>query len=105
MIKSTNSKTSRTLPSWLVTGVVAALAVLYTLFVFLPGQHKAALLRSRKYELMQYVANQLKTTERIQQAQQRNVQMLQTTAVWHENAPETSELGRHLSAITMHARQ
>src|SRR5204863_7393842 len=97
--------TSRTPPSWLVTGIIATLAVLYTLFVFLPGQHKAAVFRSRKYELMQYVSNQLKTIERIQQAQQRQAQMVQTAAAWHEHAPKASELGRNLSAITMHARQ
>lgn len=102
---SKSKATSRTPPSWLVTGVIAALAVLYTLFVFLPGQRKATALRSRKYELMQYVSNQVKTTERIHHARQRQAEMEKTTAVWHEHAPETSELGRNLSAITMHARQ
>jgi Tfp pilus assembly protein PilO len=99
------SKTYRTPPSWLVTGVIATLAVLYTLFVFLPGQRKAAVLRSRKYELMQYVSNQVKTTERIQHAKERHAEMVQTATAWHEHAPKTGELGRNLSAITMHARQ
>jgi Tfp pilus assembly protein PilO len=92
-------------PSWLVTGAVATLAVLYTLFVFLPGQRKAAALKSKKYELMQYVANRTKIGEKIEQAQQRHQQMLRMTAAWQEHAPTVGELGRTLSAITQHARQ
>jgi Tfp pilus assembly protein PilO len=99
------SASSRTPPSWLVTGFVATLAVLYTLFIFMPGQRKAAALKLKKLELMQYVTNQAKTTLKIQQAQERNAQALQTTVAWHEQAPKVSDLGRTLSSITLDARQ
>jgi Tfp pilus assembly protein PilO len=104
MTKS-KSKSSRTPPSWLVTGIVASLAVLYTLFVFLPGQRKAAALKSKKYELLQYVGNTQKTGERIEQARQKHIEVLQTTADWHNHAPNASELARSLSSITQEARQ
>ncbi|WP_254508909.1 type IV pilus inner membrane component PilO [Anatilimnocola floriformis] len=96
---------NRSLPSWLVTGVVATLAVLYTLFVFLPTQHKTAALKSKKYELMQYVANRSKTNEKITQARQRQSQVEQVSLAWRENAPDVSETGRALSSITQQARQ
>lgn len=96
---------SRSLPSWLVTGVVASLAVVYALFVFLPAQKKAATLKLKKYELMQYIANRLKTNEKIEQARQRQVQVEQVTAAWRQHAPQVGELGRLLSSITQQARQ
>jgi type IV pilus assembly protein PilO len=101
----TQSKQNRSLPSWLVTGVVATLAVLYTLFVFLPAQHKAAALKSKKYELMQYVSNRSKTHEKIAQARQRQAQIEEVSTAWHQNAPDATEIGRTLSSITQQARQ
>lgn len=99
------AKQNRTLPSWLVTGVVATLAVLYTLFVFLPAQHKAAALKSKKYELMQYVSNRSKTHEKIAQARQRQAQIQEVSTAWRQNAPDSTEIGRTLSNITQQARQ
>lgn len=101
-IKKSNS---RSLPSWLVTGVVASLAVVYALFVFLPAQRKAATLKLKKYELMQYVANRLKTSEKIEQARQRQLQVEQVTLAWRQHAPQVGDLGRMLSGITQQARQ
>lgn len=101
-IKKSNS---RSLPSWLVTGVVASLAVVYALFVFLPAQRKASLLKLKKYELMQYVANRLKTSEKIEQARQRQLEVEQVTLAWRQHAPQAGELGRMLSGITQQARQ
>ena len=95
----------RSLPSWLVTGVVATLAVLYTLFVFLPTQHKMAALKSKKYELMQYVANRSKTNEKITQARERQNEVEKVSLAWKQNAPDVSEIGRTLSSITQQARQ
>lgn len=89
----------------LVTGLVAALAVLYTIFVFLPAQRKVAALQVKKGELMQYVANRTKIGDQIEQANQRHQQALRMTAAWQEHAPEATELGRMLSSITQHARQ
>lgn len=100
--KTTNN---RSLPSWLVTGVVATLAVLYTLFVFLPTQRKTSALKSKKYELMQYVANRQKTHEKIEQARQRQTQVEQVNVVWQQNTPDVDEVGRVLSNITLHARK
>jgi len=98
-------KQNRTLPSWLVTGVVATLAVLYTLFIFLPTQHKTSALKSKKYELMQYVANRSKTNEKIELARQRQAKIEQLSLVWRQHAPDASEVGRALSNITQQARQ
>ncbi len=103
MTKKTTS--NRSLPSWLVTGVVATMAVLYTLLVFLPTQRKTAALKSKKYELMQYVANRLKTHEKIEQARQRQAQVEQVSLAWQKNAPDVGEVGRVLSSITLHARK
>ena len=102
---TTKKFSSRSLPSWLVTGVVASLAVVYVLFVFLPAQRKASALKLKKYELMQYVANRLKTSDKIEQARQRKLQVEQVTRAWREHAPQVGELGRLLSAITQQARQ
>lgn len=99
------SKQKPTLPSWLVTAVVATLAVLYTLFVFLPTQRKTAALKSKKYELMQYVANRLKTHEKIEQARARQTQIELVSLDWSRNAPSLGEMGRMLSSITQQARQ
>ncbi|WP_425613868.1 type 4a pilus biogenesis protein PilO [Anatilimnocola sp. NA78] len=94
----------RSMPSWLVTGVVAVLAVLYTMFVFLPAQKKARVLKSKKYELMQYVANQTKMSDKIEKALLRQREIEVTTASWRQHAPRASEVGRNLSAITQQAR-
>jgi Tfp pilus assembly protein PilO len=102
---STNKNKSLTLPSWLVTCGVASLAVVYVLFVFLPTQRKAKQLKLKKYELMQYVANQLKTSEMIKQARERHAEVEQVTVAWRRHAPHVSELGRTLSGITQQARQ
>ncbi len=104
MIKS-KSVLSRTPPSWLVTGLVATLAVLYTLFIFLPTQRSAAILKSKKYELMQYVANRSKLGDKIEQARQRHALVKQSSVSWHQHAPKLGELGRVLSGITQQARQ
>jgi len=103
MTKSKNTP-ARSLPSWLVTGVVGALAVLYTMFVFVPAQRKAKVLKSKKYELMQYVSNQTKMSDKIEKALQRQRDIEATTTIWQEHAPRGSELGRNLSAITQQAR-
>jgi Tfp pilus assembly protein PilO len=102
---ATKPTTKPTLPSWLVTGVVASLAVVYALFVFLPTQRKASALKLKKYELMQYVANRLKTSEKIEQARQRQTQIEQVSVAWRQHAPRNGELGRMLSGITQQARQ
>jgi Tfp pilus assembly protein PilO len=99
------STPNRSLPSWLVTGVVATMAVLYTLFVFLPTQRKTATLKSKKYELMQYVANRLKTNEKIDQARLRQAQVEQVSVAWRQNTPDVGEVGRVLSNINVHARK
>jgi Tfp pilus assembly protein PilO len=96
---------NRTPPSWLVTGAVATLAVLYTLFIFLPAQRKATTLKLKKYELMQYVANRQKTNEKIEQALQRQTQVEQVSLAWRQHAPDANEVGRMLSGLTLQARQ
>ncbi|QDU28782.1 Pilus assembly protein, PilO [Anatilimnocola aggregata] len=103
MIK-TKTTSARSLPSWAVTGLVAALAVLYTLFIFLPTQRNATKLRSKKYELMQYVSNQTKMSDKIEKALQRQRDIEVTTTNWLQQAPRAGDVGRNLSAITQHAR-
>lgn len=103
-MKKNAQANSRSLPSWLVTGLIAAAAVAYTMFVFLPQQRKTGLLKAKKFELMQYVANQGQMSDKIAKAQERQRDVEVTTARWLAHAPKLSEVGRDLSAITTQAR-
>jgi len=90
--------------TWLITALLAALAVGYTVFVFLPLQRSIGRLRSELQEKRQHVVHGQSIAGTILRARQQLAQTTEVGQQWQAGAPTPAELAQHYSSISQHAR-
>jgi Tfp pilus assembly protein PilO len=90
--------------TWLITALLAAMAVGYVVFVFLPLQKKIRVLRSDLQEKRQHVVQAQSLTGTIERAKQQLAHTREVSLSWQAGAPSAAELARHFANITQHAR-
>lgn len=90
--------------TWMITALLAVLAVSYVMVVFLPAQRSIRALRAELQEKRQHVVQGQSLTGPISRSRQ---QLLETNEVcldWQKAAPSPSELAQHLASITQLAK-
>ena len=91
--------------TWLITALLASLAVGYVVFIFLPLQRKIHVLRADLQEKRQHVVQAQSLTGTIARAQQQLARTREVSLSWQEGAPTAAELARHFADITRRARE
>jgi len=89
--------------TWLITGLLASLAIGYVVFVFLPLQRSIYVLRSQLQEKRQLVVQSQSLTGPMERARQQLAQTNEASLRWKEDAPTPADLAKHFASITQHA--
>lgn len=103
---STKNKTQdrRAPRSWLITALLASLAVAYVAFVFVPGQAEISTLRSQLNERRQHI---LQASSLVLPVENATAQLAKTRLVsldWKRAAPSADELSECLGGLTNEAK-
>jgi Tfp pilus assembly protein PilO len=89
--------------SWLTTGLLAALALAYLFFIFLPGQHSIGELRAQVQERHQQILQAQTLARTVALARERLAAAQDVGRQWRADAPRHSELISHFASITQQA--
>lgn len=97
--------TPPTLPSWVITGLLAGGAVAYVYLVFLPGQRGIRVTRDALRERQTQLLQSDRLAVPIKLAEDQLVQIHRIADRWRQNAPPAAELSLVYSQISEQARQ
>lgn len=97
------TKKTRMPKTWLTTALLAAGAVAYVVFVFLPFQRKIDALRSQVQERSQQIMQAQSLTGTLAQARLRLVAAHEVGQQWKSQAPKQSQLITHFASLTHEA--
>jgi Tfp pilus assembly protein PilO len=89
--------------TWIITALLAAIAVAYAMFVFVPCQRSIALLQSQVQERQQQILHAQSLARPLIQARQRLAETREVSRQWRDEAPRHTELISHLASITRQA--
>jgi Tfp pilus assembly protein PilO len=89
--------------TWLITALLAALAVAYVVFVFLPCQRSISLLQSQVQERQQQIMHAQSLARPLVQARERLALTREVSRQWRDEAPRPTELISHLASLTRQA--
>jgi Tfp pilus assembly protein PilO len=89
--------------TWIITGLLAALAVAYVLFVFIPCQRSIGLLQSQVQERQQQILHAQSLARPLVQARERLVQTREVSRQWRDEAPRHTEVMSHLARLSRQA--
>jgi Tfp pilus assembly protein PilO len=91
--------------TWLITGLLAACAVAYVVFVFLPFQHSISDLRAQVQERRQQIMQAQSLGGTVVQARQRLVTTRDVAQQWRNDAPRQAQLITHFASLTKQAEE
>jgi Tfp pilus assembly protein PilO len=98
-------KTERRAPrSWMITALLASLAVAYVAFVFVPAQAEISVLRSRLNERRQHILQASGLVLPVEHATQQLVKTRLISTSWREAAPNPAELSGCFASLTTQAK-
>jgi Tfp pilus assembly protein PilO len=103
MKKKTISRKSGKPKTWLITALLAAGAVAYVVFVFLPSQRKIADLRAQVHERRQQIMQAQSLAGTVVQARLRLASAREVAKEWKAEAPRQTQLITHFASITKQA--
>src|SRR5262245_20626835 len=89
--------------TWIITALLATLAVGYVLFVFIPCQRSINLLQSQVQERQQQILHAQSLARPLVQARERLAQTREVSRQWRDEAPRHTELISHLANLTRQA--
>lgn len=89
--------------TWLTTALLAAVAMAYLFFIFLPGQRSIAELRAQVQERHQQILQAQSLTRTVAQAKERLTEARKVGHAWRDDAPRHSELISHFASLTQQA--
>jgi Tfp pilus assembly protein PilO len=103
---NTNTKpTERRAPrSWLITALLASLAVSYVSFVFVPAQAEITALRGRLNERRQHILQAGGLVLPLEHASQQLAKTREISARWHASAPNPAELSECFASLSAEAK-
>jgi Tfp pilus assembly protein PilO len=90
--------------TWMITALLAALAVSYVIFIFLPMQRSIRTLRSELQEKRQHVLQGQSLTAPILRSRQQLAETKEVCLQWQAAAPSAGELAQHFARITQQAK-
>jgi len=91
--------------SWIITTVLAAVALAYAFLVFLPGQKAIGKLRLELQEKQQFIAQSQMVAASVEDTKKRLDDTRQFAKDWQESAPGESELSLLFGQIADAAKQ
>lgn len=91
--------------TWLITALLAAFAIAYVVFIFLPMQRAISELSAEFQEKRQQVVHAQSLAGPIVQARQRLVETRNVCVSWREGAPNPSELAQHFASLSQQAQE
>jgi Tfp pilus assembly protein PilO len=86
--------------TWLITGLLAAVAVAYVVMVFVPGQKSIGEMRADVQQRHQQIVQAHSIARPIALAQQRLDQTRQVGLQWRQTAPRLADLSTWLARLT-----
>jgi Tfp pilus assembly protein PilO len=89
--------------TWVITALLAALAVAYVVFVFIPCQRSIGLLQSQVQERQQQILHAQSLARPLVQARERLAMTREVNRQWRDEAPRPTELISHLASLTRQA--
>jgi Tfp pilus assembly protein PilO len=95
---------SRAPRSWLITALLASLAVAYVAFVFVPAQASISTLRGQLNERRQHILQAQGLTMPVAHATAQLTRTKAVSAHWRANAPSHAEVSANLARLTAEAK-
>jgi Tfp pilus assembly protein PilO len=102
--KSLHRKTEKP-KTWLVTGLLAAAAVAYVVFLFLPLQHSINKLQQEVQERRQQIMQAQSLVGTVGQARLRLTAAREVCQKWRTDAPRPSQLITHYASLSQKAEE
>jgi len=90
--------------TWIITALLAAVAVSYVVFVFIPCQRSISLLQSQVQERQQQILHAQSLARPLVQARERLVTTREVSRQWRDESPRPTELIGHLASLTRQAQ-
>jgi Tfp pilus assembly protein PilO len=103
MKRKITSRKARMPKTWLITALLAAGAVAYVVFVFLPFQQTINGLRAQVQERNQQIMQAQSMTGTLAQARLRLASAHEVGRQWRDQAPKQSQLVTHFASLTQQA--
>ena len=103
MKKKTSAHYSGKPRTWLITALLAAVAVAYVVFVFLPAQHSINDLRADVQERHQQIMQAQSQIRTVALARKRLTETHEVSQQWRAHAPRHSELITHFASLSKQA--
>ena len=105
-MKKTLVKANPQMPkTWLITGLLAAGAVAYVVFVFVPFQHSIGELRAQVQERRQQIMQAQSLGGTVVQARLRLAAAREVAKEWRAEAPRQAQLVTHFASLTKQAEE
>lgn len=89
--------------TWIITALLASLAVAYVIFIFVPCQRSIGLLQSQVQERQQQIMHAQSLVRPLVQARERLTQTREVCRQWRDESPRPTELISHLASLTRQA--
>lgn len=89
--------------TWMITGLLASIAVAYVAFIFVPGQKSISELQAQVQERHQQILQAQSLTRPIAMAKQRLSETREVGLQWRADAPRHTELITHFASLTQQA--
>jgi Tfp pilus assembly protein PilO len=102
--KSFNRKPGKP-KTWLVTGLLAAAAVGYVVFIFLPLQHSSNKLRQQVQERTQQIMQAQSLVGTVAQTRLRLVAAREVCQQWRATAPRPAQIITHYASLSQQAEE
>ncbi|HMC11439.1 MAG TPA: type 4a pilus biogenesis protein PilO [Pirellulaceae bacterium] len=103
MKKKTLGRKSEKPKTWLITGLLAAVAIAYVVFIFLPSQHSINALQGQVQERRQQIMQAQSLAGTVAQARLRLAAAREVSQQWREDAPRQAQLITHYASLTQQA--
>src|SRR5438105_8251689 len=91
--------------TWLVTGLLAAAAVAYVVFIFLPLQQSINKLRQQVQERTQQIMQAQSLVSTLAQTRQRLTAAREVCHEWRAEAPRPAQIITHYASLTQQAQE
>ena len=91
--------------TWLITALLAAGAVAYVVFVFLPFQQSISTLRGQVQERRQQIMQAQSLAGTVAQARLRMASAREVGDQWRADSPHLAQLGTHFASLTTQAQE
>lgn len=91
--------------SWIITALLAAVAVAYVVFVFLPGQRTINERRAQVQERQQQIMQAHTLAQTVAQTRERLAATRRVGQQWHDDSPRRRDVIAHFASFTQEAQR